>query len=120
MANKTIIAMFFKTASGREPVREWLKNQTDDTKKAIGTDIGVVEWKWPIGMPLVRKLDEDLWEVRTHLAVGISRVFFTVYQNYMVLLHSLIKKTQKAPKEDLELAKKRRNIVLSGGLNNEE
>jgi phage-related protein len=120
MADKVIIAMFFRTSSGREPVREWLKGQTDDIKKSVGTDIGVVEWQWPVGMPLVRKLDENLWEVRTHLSAGISRVFFTIYENNMVLLHAIIKKSQKTPQEDLELAKKRRNIVLSGGLNNEE
>jgi phage-related protein len=64
-------------------------------------------------------LDNNLWELRTNLIDGVSRVFFTVWENYMVLLHGIIKKSNKTPKEDFELAKKRRNIVLQGGLENE-
>jgi hypothetical protein len=67
MVEKIIFARFFKTVAGNEPVREWLKNQTKDNKKIIGGDISAVEWKWPVGYPLVSKLDNDLWEVRTHL-----------------------------------------------------
>jgi phage-related protein len=112
---KRITARFFKTANGNEPVREWLKCQTKDYKKSIGEDIKVVEKSWPIGCPLVKKLDKDLWEVRTNLTDGICRVFFTVFENYMVLLHSIIKKTRKTPKQDLNLAKSRRDKVLDGG-----
>jgi phage-related protein len=117
---KVIFARFFKASSGNEPVREWLKNQTDEHKKSIGGDIAAIEWGWPIGYPLVRKLDNNLWEIRTNLSDGISRVFFTVWENYMVLLHGIIKKSKKTPKEDLELAKRRRNIVLQGGWENEQ
>jgi phage-related protein len=116
---KVIFARFFRTSSGREPVREWLKNQTDENKKSIGGDIATIEWRWPAGYPLVRKLDNNLWEVRTNVTDGVSRVFFTVWGNYMILLHGIIKKSNKTPKEDFELAKKRRNIVLQGGLENE-
>ena len=80
MNSKKILAQFFRTSSGKEPVREWLKKQTDDDKKSIGSDIAVVEWTWPIGYPLVRKLDAELWEVRSNLTDGIARVFFTVYE----------------------------------------
>lgn len=41
----------------------------------------------------------------------IARVLFTVCQEMMVLLHGFIKKSQKTPKPDLDLAKKRRNDV---------
>jgi phage-related protein len=112
---KKIAVKFFKTPTGNEPVRDWLKKSTQETKKAIGEDIKVVEKSWPIGYPLVTKLDNDLWEIRTKLTNGISRVFFTIWREYMVLLHVIVKKTQKTPKQDLELAKKRRNIVLAGG-----
>jgi phage-related protein len=116
---KKIMVRFFKTPSGSEPVREWLKKSTRETKKAIGEDIKVVEQSWPTGYPLVTKLDNDLWEIRTRLNNGISRVFFTFWQDYMVLLHAIVKKSQRTPKQDLDLAKKRRNIVLAGGISNE-
>jgi len=117
---KTITVRFFKSPAGNEPVKDWLKLRTPEEKKAIGEDIKAVEYSWPVGYPQVRKLDKDLWEVRTDLPDGICRVFFTVWEKYMVLLHSIIKKSQKTPQQDLDLAKKRRNIVMAGGLENEE
>jgi phage-related protein len=120
MPDKKIKVFFFKTPAGNEPVKDWLKALPSEDKKSIGEDIKVVEFSWPVGIPLVKKLDADLWEVRTHLPDKISRVFFTVWNGFMVLLHGIIKKSQKTPKEDLELAKKRRNTVLKGGISDEE
>ena len=111
---------FYKSPSGNEPVRDWLKLRNPDEKKAIGENIKVIEYAWPVGYPSVVKLDKDLWEVKTNLPHGISRVFFTIWEKYMVLLHSVIKKTQKTPRQDLETAKKRRNRVLSGGISDEK
>jgi phage-related protein len=113
---KTITVRFFRTLSGKEPVRDWLKLRTQDEKKAIGEDIKAVEFLWPVGYPRVRKLDKDLWEIRTDLQDGICRVFFTIWKKYMVLLHSINKKSQKTPQQDLTLAKKRRDLVLTGGI----
>jgi phage-related protein len=110
---KVLTVFFFQTSSGNEPVRDWLKQRNPEEKKTIGEDIKAVEFLWPIGYPQVRKLDKDLWELRTHLQIGICRVFFTVWKEKMVLLHSIIKKSQKTPSQDLELAKKRRDEVFS-------
>ena len=52
-------------------------------------------------MPLVRKLEPNLWEVRTPVTDGIARVIFTVIGNRMVLLHGFIKKSQNISKPDL-------------------
>ena len=115
--NKKVLKVyFFKNPSGNEPVRDWLKLRTDEEKKAIGEDIKAVEFLWPVGYPQVVKLDKDLWEVRTDLQDGICRVFFTIWKGYMVLLHGIIKKSQKTPIQDLDLAKKRRNMVLRGDI----
>jgi len=118
--SKVLTVYFYKSIAGNEPVREWLKLRTSDEKKAIGEDIKAIEYTWPVGYPSVVKLEKDLWEVRTNLPNGISRVFFTIWERYMVLLHSIIKKTQKTPQQDLDTAKKRRNRVLSGGIENEK
>lgn len=117
---KKIYVAFYKTPAGNEPVRDWLKELPQVDRKTIGEDIKAVEIAWPMGVPLVKKLDDDLWEVRTILPNKISRVFFTVWQGFMVLLHGIIKKSQKTPKEDLDLAKKRRNEVLKGGIEDEK
>ncbi len=103
--------IFFRTETGREPVREWLRSMQREQRRIIGEDIKAVQFGWPLGMPLVRKLDKDLWEVRSRLPGRAARVIFTSAPGRMVLLHGFIKKSQKTPKEDLELAKTRLRLV---------
>jgi len=95
---------FYKTDSGTEPVRDWLRGLPASDRKKIGEDIKTVQYGWPLGMPLVRKMDKDLWEIRIHLQSRIARVFFTVSGEIIVLLHGFIKKSQATPKPDLKLA----------------
>lgn len=99
--------VFFRTEAGNEPVRVWLKKLAQNDRKTIGEDIKTVQFGWPLGMPLVRKLDAELWEVRSNLHDAIARVLFTVQQHIMVLLHGFIKKSQKTPVVDLNTAKRR-------------
>ena len=106
--------VFFLTNSGNEPVREWLKSLDKDDRKTIGEDIKLVQFRWPLGMPLVRKMEADLWEVRCHLTSRrIARILFTVRDGDMALLHSFIKKSRKTPAKDLQLARHRKNLWLS-------
>jgi phage-related protein len=76
-------------------------------RKAIGTDIKTVQFGWPLGMPLICKIEKDLWEVRVQLVGRIARVLFTLEDNIMLLLHGFIKKSRATPKEDLDLARVR-------------
>ena len=99
--------LFFRTAAGAEPVREWLKALAREDRKVIGEDVKTVQFGWPLGMPLIRKLDPELWEVRSHLKGRIARVFFTVQGEVMVLLHGFVKKSQKTPAAELRTAKRR-------------
>ncbi len=98
---------FFKTDADSEPVREWLKSLSASEKKTIGEDIKTVQFGWPLGMPLVDHVDGDIWEVRIRLDTKIARVLFVMEGAVMVLLHGFIKKQQKTPKPDLDLAKER-------------
>jgi phage-related protein len=99
--------VFYRSGSGNEPVREWLKSLRLEDRKIIGEDIKTAQFAWPLGMPLIRKLDSGLWEVRSRLSKRIARVIFTVEDDVMVLLHGFIKKSQKTPVNDLTLAKQR-------------
>ena len=108
---KKIEVAFFQSESGKEPVRDWLKTQSSENRKVIGEDIKTAEYGWPIGMPTVRDLSgyKDLKEIRSSLPdKTISRVFCTVHEGKLVLLHAIIKKSQKAPKRELDLAMKRK------------
>ena len=105
---KRLPAAFYRLPSGREPVREWLKALDAADRKNIGEDIKDVEFSWPIGMPLCRAMGEGLWEVCSQLAHGrIARVLFCIADNRMVLLHAFVKKTQKTPTADHDLARRR-------------
>ena len=105
---------FYRTDTGYEPVREWLRSLEKYEKKLIGEDIKAVQLGWPIGMPVVKKLDRGLWEVRTNLRDKISRVLFTFVEGNIVLLHGLIKKSWKVPREDMSLARSRLSEIEGG------
>lgn len=98
---------FFRTKAGNEPVRDFLRDLTAEDRKQIGEDIKTAQLGWSVGMPLIRKLDIGLWEVRCHINDGIARVVFTVLGDRMVLLHAFVKKSQKTPANDLNTAKAR-------------
>jgi phage-related protein len=102
-----ILKVSFYTNGNAEPVRDWLKSLNGVDKKAIGEDIKTVQYGWPLGMPLVGHIDGDIWEVRIKLDNRIARVLFCLEQSNMVLLHGFIKKTQKTPDSEIDIAKDR-------------
>lgn len=53
-------------------MREWLKSLDAEDRRIIGEDIKDVEFSWPIGMPLVRPLGREVWEVRSSLPHAAS------------------------------------------------
>ena len=107
MRNPILEVNFYVTEQRNEPVRDWLKSSNTADKKRIGGDIKTVQFGWPLGMPLVKHLDGDIWEVRVNLSTSIARVLFVLDRRSMVLIHGFIKKQQKTLKSDLDLAKDR-------------
>lgn len=105
---KRFPAKFFAQESGNEPVRSWLLGLSAEERRLIGNDIMTAEFGWPVGMPLCKPMGGGLFEIRTDLPdKKIARVLACAHNGEMVLLHGFIKKTQKTPKADLDLAKKR-------------
>ena len=80
-------------------------------RKAVGEVLKALHVGWPLGMPLVAHLENGIWEVRTRLSNRISRVLFVLDGDVMVLLHGFIKKEQKTPKPELDLAKERLKLL---------
>jgi phage-related protein len=110
MDEKILPACFYQNSLGNEPVRDWVKDLDRDDRLIIGGDIKTVEFGWPIGMPTCKPLGKGLYEVRSNLSSNrIARVIFCIYEGQMVLLHAFIKKTQKTPKQDLDLALNRKS-----------
>jgi len=109
---KAVVAVFYRSATGDEPVRGWLKSRTfsNQDRKVLGADIQVVEYQWPTlsRRDLVKSLGGGVWEVRSTLpSRRITRVLFGIANGRMVILHGFIKKSQKTPTGDLALAKDR-------------
>ena len=109
---RPLAVVFFRTDTGAEPVREWLRSLPKEERQAIGEDILTVQFAWPVGRPLVGYQDDQIWEVRSRLKNRIARTLFIMHEQEMVLLHGFIKKEQKTPKADLDLAKKRKRQYL--------
>jgi phage-related protein len=101
--------VFFRTGTGNEPVREWLKELPVEDRRAVGRDLERVQHRWPVGMPLARPLGKGLWEVRTTLASSrIARVIFCFHDEELVALNAFIKKTRKTPQDALDVALSRK------------
>jgi phage-related protein len=107
--------VFYAAASGREPVRDWLKALDVEDKRSIGLDLMRVQYAWPVGMPLCRSFGDGLWEVRSALSGGrIARVLFCCHRQRLYAVHGFIKKSQKTPKTELDLALKRKKDIENG------
>ena len=109
-AERPLRVVFFKTAAGNEPVREWLKGLPRDERHSIGEDLLTVQHAWPLGKPLVDHLGDGIWELRSRLPNRIARTLFTITRSEIVVLHGFIKKTQKTPAQELKLARRRQRI----------
>ena len=59
-------------------------------------------------MPVCRSLGDGLWEVRSNIRDGIARVLCCLHGGNLLLLNGFVKKTQKTPDAEIELARKRK------------
>ena len=110
---RKIPLIFFRTAAGSEPVRDWLKTLPEADRQSIGKDLLRAQWRWPVGMPLCRPMGTGLWEIRTDLPTKrTARVLLCLYREHLVTLHGFIKKTRATPDEDLALARKRQKELM--------
>jgi phage-related protein len=99
---------FYRSSAGSEPVLEWLRSLPSADRRVVGVDLSTVQFGWPLGMPLCRPLGDGLWEVRSTLpSRRIARLLFFADEGRIAVMHGFIKKTQKTPPDDIELARKR-------------
>jgi phage-related protein len=103
-----IPVVFYRTAMGVEPVREWLRTLPAEDRRVIGGDLATLQVGWPIAMPLCRALGGGLWELRSNLpSRRIARLLFFAAEGKLGIVHGFIKKTRKTPAEDVALARRR-------------
>jgi len=104
---KRIPAIFFRTARGSEPVREWLRAMDAEDRRRVGEDLKTIEFGWPVGMPTCRAMGDGLYEVRTRLDGNrtVRILFYIDRHRRMVVLHGFVKKSRATPRSDLALAR---------------
>ncbi|MFI3271487.1 MAG: type II toxin-antitoxin system RelE/ParE family toxin [Pseudomonadota bacterium] len=103
----------YKDARGREPIGDLLrelaakaptnKNARIRLKKMQDHIKALGKHGLHLGMPYIRHLDGDIWEIRPTR----DRILFFSYTNeHFVLLHHFVKKTQKTPQREIAQAKR--------------
>ncbi len=100
---------FYKTYNNKSPVKDWISTLNTKTKVKIFRHLELLEeFGLDLKEPYVKYLEDKLYEVRVKDQLGIYRIiYFANTGKKFVLLHGFIKKTQKTPKKELELAKQR-------------
>ena len=110
---RKIPVVFYRTPTGVGVVQDWLRALPDADRHIIGLDLMRVQFRWPVGMPLCRSLCDGLWEVRSTLDRNrIARLLFCFVEGRLLALHGFIKKTQKTPETELNIARKRMREFL--------
>jgi len=106
---KRLVARFYRTQAGSEPVRAWLMSLEEADRKIVGKDIATVEFGWPIGMPVCRPLRDGLYEVRSTVRAGRveARTYFSIDGNVLVLLHGAEGKSRQGDAIALAIARLR-------------
>ena len=114
MAAATAIPLlFYRSALGHEPVREWLRELPPEDKRVVGFDVRRVQLGWPIGLPVCRSMAGGLFEVRSTLpSRREARLLYGFHEGRLIALHAFIKKAQRTPASELELARRRLKEVM--------
>jgi phage-related protein len=101
---------FFQLPTGKEPVKEFLEAQDPKNRSYIYRGLSLLEEFWPrLGMPHVRRIvgESGLYELRVDGHRKTYRIFFGQVNDKIILLHIIIKKSQRTPLKDIRLASER-------------
>ena len=103
---------FYTNRQGKKPVREYIKKlstkrdaQSKKTLNKIHEYMDVLKKDGlSVGLPYIRHIEGEIWELRP----ADERIFFVTWTgSKFIFLHHFTKKTQKTPRREIEIAKKR-------------
>ena len=105
---------FYETEDGRTPTREFLDSlEPKMNVKMVGLMEILEERGYSLREPYSAPLEDGIFELRAVQGSNISRALFFFYvEGRIVITHGFIKKTQKTPRAQIELAKKYRSDFL--------
>ena len=103
--------VYFENARGERFVKNFIDKQSSAVKAKYLGMIDFLEEYGPFLSPkFTKKIDKGLYELRITGKEQI-RVFFTVQQRKIILLHAFKKKTQKIPRKEIKVALSRLDRV---------
>jgi len=104
--------LFFQTAKGDFPVKDFIKEQDKATYAKVLQSIKLLANNGPfLKPPYIKKLQDKLYELRISGKVAI-RIFYTMVNNEYYLLHAFKKKSQKTPSQKLKVALDRMKEIV--------
>ena len=108
------LVVFYVKDNGNEPIWEFLRSLDRKTKARFDWSIEQLRVRNVRARePLVRYLEDKLWELREESQTKIYRLIYTFFTGRrIVFLHGFQKKTQKTPRREIEIAKKRLNDYM--------
>ena len=102
---------FYKDSKGKSPVEEFLLELAESNRVLVAkTRDGIEKLRNRVyhREPLSKHIESGLWELRIRAGNDILRVLYTFEKGrIIILLHSFVKKQQKTPASELEIARKR-------------
>lgn len=104
--------LFYATPAGNPVIKNWLRAFDKADRAILGEDLKTVQIGFPMGLPLCRSLGQGLWEVRSTLSDRreARMVFYhDSAAKALVVLHGFIKKSQKTPKAEIDIALRRKS-----------
>jgi len=102
--------LFYRTPTGRPVIQEWLRDFDKSDRAILGFDLKRIQLGFPMGLPLCRSLGDGLWEVRSTLSDRreARMIFFhDRAHKALVVVHGFIKKSQKTPRAEIDIAIRR-------------
>ena len=107
--------ILYDTEDERCPVQELLDSLKPKLLAKTLRTIDLLEMNGPLlREPYSKPLDDGIFEIRTKFGSDITRVlYFFVVGKKVILTNGFIKKSQKTPQAEIELAKKYRAEYLS-------
>ena len=104
------VVEYYEKADGSRPAEEFILSQDNKMQAKIFAALELLELKGPaLREPFSKPLGDGIFEVRAKQGSDISRVlYFFVVGKRVILTNGFIKKTQKTPQEEIQIAKKRR------------
>jgi len=107
---------FYKTRSGKVPVKDFLDSLSSKQAKKVTWILELVESLDQVPVQYFKKLKntDDIWEVRARIGSNSFRILGFIDGNeFIILTNGFSKKSQKTPKQEIELAEQRKADYLS-------